>query len=61
MGQQLNKVIKRRRRVNYLERKKVAQKEAIAAAKPKARKVAPKKVASLGATPAAAPAEHPTA
>ena len=44
MGQQLNKIQKRRRRAAYLERKKAKLKET-AALKPKARRVAKKPAA----------------
>jgi hypothetical protein len=43
MGQQLNKIQKRRRRQDYLERLKVKAKKSPAAAKPKIRKVPAKK------------------
>ncbi len=45
MGKQYDKIIKRRRRSNYLERKKVKAKEAaVAATKPRVRKpAAPRK------------------
>lgn len=51
MGQQSNKIQKRRRRAAYLERKKVKAKET-AALKPKTRRVA-KKPAAAEAAPAA--------
>src|ERR1700733_11592862 len=51
MGQQSNKVQKRRRRLNYNKRKKVATKTSAAAAKP----------ASKKATPAAYPPRGPPA
>ena len=60
MGQQSNKVIKRRRRIEYIERKKAARKEAMAAAKPKVRKPAAKKTPAATATSTAAVTE-PTA
>ncbi len=44
MGKQYDKIIKRRRRLSYLERKKQKAKEAaVAAAKPRVRKPAPRK------------------
>ncbi len=46
MGQQNNKVEKRRRRQRYLERQEVKAKEAAALAKPAKKKVAPKKAAA---------------
>jgi hypothetical protein len=53
MGQQTNKIQKRRRRLAYLERKKLKAKQAaVAPAKPKARRAAPKK---KEAAPAPAP------
>ena len=53
MGQQLNKIQKRRRRIAYLERKKAKSKEA-AALKPKTRRVAKKATAPAAeAAPAA--------
>lgn len=45
MGQQSNKIQKRRRRLAYLERKK-AKAQVAAASKPAKKKVAPKKVAA---------------
>ena len=68
MGQQLNKIQKRRRRADYLERKKQKVKDAAAvASKPRVRKAAvsrkapaaPKAPAEAAPveTPAAAPAE----
>lgn len=69
MGQQSNKVQKRRRRLNYLKRKKVASKTTPApasatkavpakksASKAAAEKAAPK-AAPAASTPAAAPAQ----
>jgi len=54
MGQQLNKIQKRRRRLAYLERKTAKAKES-AVTKPVKKKAAPKKAT------AAAVAEAPTA
>jgi hypothetical protein len=42
MGQQSNKVQKRRRRVNYIKRKKLASKASAATAKPAAKSAAAK-------------------
>jgi hypothetical protein len=53
MGQQLNKIQKRRRRLNYLERKAAKAKES-AVTKPVKKKAAPKKAAPVAE---AAPAE----
>jgi len=52
MGQQLNKIQKRRRRLNYLERKASKAKEN-AVAKPVKKKAAPKKAAAAPAAEAA--------
>jgi hypothetical protein len=52
MGQQLNKIQKRRRRLNYLERKASKAKET-AVAKPVKKKAAPKKAAAASAAEAA--------
>ena len=52
MGQQLNKIQKRRRRLNYIERKAAKAKET-AAVKPVKKKVAPKKAAPAPAAEAA--------
>ena len=52
MGQQLNKIQKRRRRLNYLERKAAKAKET-AVAKPVKKKAAPKKAAAAPAAEAA--------
>ena len=57
MGQQSNKVQKRRRRIAYLERQKIKAKAA-AATKPVKKKAAPKKAAPA---PAAAAAAEPAA
>jgi len=58
MGQQLNKIEKRRRRANYLERKKVKAKEArVAPAKPRVRKAPAKKKAEPKTLESAAAAE----
>ena len=56
MGQQLNKIEKRRRRANYLERLKTKAKEA-AVSKPKARRAPAKKAEAPAPAPAAAAAE----
>ena len=48
MGQQTNKIQKRRRRLNYLERKK-AKAKAPVTAKPAKKKAAPKKAAAAAA------------
>jgi hypothetical protein len=48
MGQQLNKIQKRRRRLNYIERKAAKAKEA-AITKPAKKKAAPKKAAPVAA------------
>ncbi len=54
MGQQTNKIEKRRRRLNYLERKKIKAK-AVAVAKPAPKKkAAPKKEKAPAAETAAA-------
>ena len=53
MGQQLNKIQKRRRRLNYLERKASKAKETVTAVKPVKKKAAPKKAASASAAEAA--------
>ena len=55
MGQQINKVQKRRRRIAYLERKKAKAKEA-AVLKPKARRIPAKKAAAPARAADAAPA-----
>lgn len=61
MGQQSNKVIKRRRRIAYLERKKVKAKEAVVV-KPKPRRAAaPKKKEAPKAAPVAEPTLAPEA
>jgi hypothetical protein len=52
MGQQLNKIQKRRRRLNYLERKAAKAKETVAAAKPVKKKAAPKKAGAAEAVAA---------
>ena len=52
MGQQSNKVQKRRRRIAYLERKK-AKAKVTAASKPAKKKAAPKKAAAPAAEAAA--------
>lgn len=64
MGQQLNKIIKRRRRKAYLARKKALAKSGAARSasrtstkKPAAKKAAPKKPAAKKAKPAAEAAE----
>jgi hypothetical protein len=60
MGQQLRRTVKRRRRTDYLERKKVKAKEAAAsrpAAKTKAKKTAAPAPAPAAAAPAAAATE----
>lgn len=64
MGQQLNKVIKRRRRKAYLQRRKARIKAGIALAKPgkaaKEAKAAPKKAAKKAGKPAVKkPVESP--
>ncbi len=56
MGQQSNKIIKRRRRLAYIERKKTKGFELAAAAKPKA-----KKAPAAKKEKAAAPAPEPAA
>jgi hypothetical protein len=57
MGKQYDKVIKRRRRANYLERRKQKAKEAAAvASKPRVRKPAPVAARKAPAPKAAAPA-----
>ncbi len=53
MGQQSNKVQKRRRRINYLERKKLKAKAATVT-KPVKKKAAPKKAAPAAEPVAAA-------
>jgi len=58
MGKQSNKIEKRRRRLNYLARKKNKAKEAAVSMKPRARKPAPPKKAPAAATPAPAPPEE---
>ena len=61
MGQQSNKVQKRRRRANYLERQKIKAKAA-AVTKPAAKKkAAPKKAAPAPAPAAAVAAAEPAA
>jgi hypothetical protein len=55
MGQQLNKIQKRRRRLNYLERKAAKAKEN-AVIKPVKKKAAPKKAPATAAAPAPAAA-----
>jgi hypothetical protein len=55
MGQQSNKIQKRRRRLIYMERKKLKAKEVNAAAKPRVRKPVAKKEKS-GPAPAASAA-----
>ena len=61
MGQQSNKVQKRRRRANYLERQKIKAKAA-AVTKPVAKKkAAPKKAAPAPAPAAAVAAAEPAA
>lgn len=52
MGQQLNKIEKRRRRANYIERQKIKAKEA-AVSKPKVRRVPAKKTEEPAAAAAA--------
>ena len=52
MGQQSNKIQKRRRRLDYIERQKIKAKTA-AAAKPAKKKAAPKKAAPAEAVAAA--------
>ena len=53
MGQQLNKIQKRRRRLAYLERKKAKAKEAVALRTPKKKAPAKKKEAAAVEAPAA--------
>ncbi len=48
MGQQTNKIQKRRRRLDYIERKKVKAKAAVTV-KPAKKKAAPKKAAAPAA------------
>ena len=55
MGQQTNKIQKRRRRLAYLERKKVKAKQVTPVKAPK-KKAAPKKKEKVEAAPEAAPA-----
>jgi hypothetical protein len=57
MGQQSNKVQKRRRRLNYKKRKKVLTKTAAVTAKPVAKAAPAKKAEKPAAKPA--PAEKP--
>ncbi|MEA3213033.1 MAG: hypothetical protein QOE70_6090 [Chthoniobacter sp.] len=52
MGQQTNKIQKRRRRLNYLERLKVKAKETAVAKAPKKKAAPKKKDAAVEAAPA---------